>query len=276
MTGSLPLLLLQMSSLENLQIDKNKLVGSLPAEIDLPALSVFHANNNFLAGQIPDALWNCTGLTSLKLSYNAFSGILSESIGTLTSLAYLDLSSNFLAGTLPLLLGRLSTLTELSLAENNFNGTLRDIFSSFVTLQRIDISANSLSGIIPAGLFDLASVQNIALHNNLLEGGIPNNWQNAAALTLLTLYSNRLTGSVPPIASGSLQSLVSVLLSGNQLTGSMPPSVCELRFDGVGALDILWADCASTANPRIDCSSPECCTTCFPAVQRSYELVTGN
>lgn len=153
----------------------------------------------------------------------------------------------------------------MSLAGNQLTGNIRDTFSSFLDLELIDFSENQFTGAIPTRLFDLQSILKIDLHSNELDGRIPENIGNAASLEILSLHENALTGEVPSIDSGELTNLKVFFVHSNRLTGSMDQSVCELRVVGFGVLETLWTDCGETADPRIECDNPDCCTMCFPA-----------
>lgn len=113
-----------------------------------------------------------------------------------------------------------------------------------------------------SSLFDLENIRFIYLSDNEFDGPIPSNYGNAELLQDLFLDGNQLTGEVPGIAPGALTNLTEFLLQGNELTGTMPNSVCDLRTEGIGVLEDLWADCRSVP-PEIVCSQPDCCTACF-------------
>ncbi|XP_074293668.1 receptor-like protein EIX2 [Silene latifolia] len=79
---------------------------------------------NELSGEIPDGIFNLTGLVSLDLSNNNMSGSVSSEIGQLTNLELLDLSGNHLTGTIPDSLAKLSSLAILDLSNNNLSGKI--------------------------------------------------------------------------------------------------------------------------------------------------------
>jgi len=150
------------------------------------------------------------------------------------------------------------------LNENQFTGTIRDGFTQFESLDFADFSKNKFTGSLPASIFNIPTIRILYFNMNMLDGTIPLNFGSAPLLKDLYLRENALTGSVPEIEPGQLVSLTEFLVDGNLLTGTMPPSVCQLRVAGVGSLEDLWSDCGMTANPRIECSLPECCTLCYP------------
>ena len=91
----------------------NRLSGSIPSELSNLNLTLFHANNNDLVGNIPEAMWDISTLTSLRLDTNSLTGTLSRGIANLENLLVLQLDRNSISGVLPILLGRLSMLGRL-------------------------------------------------------------------------------------------------------------------------------------------------------------------
>ncbi|XP_074291582.1 receptor-like protein EIX2 [Silene latifolia] len=79
---------------------------------------------NELSGEIPDGIYNLTGLVSLDLSNNNMSGSISTEIGQLTALELLDLSRNHLTGNIPDSLAQLSSIAILDLSNNNLSGKI--------------------------------------------------------------------------------------------------------------------------------------------------------
>jgi Leucine-rich repeat (LRR) protein len=152
----------------------------------------------------------------------------------------------------------------LRVNKNFFQGTIRDSFDMWTSLDIADFGDNQFSSSIPASIFSIPTLRILYLTNNRLDGKIPANYGAPPLLRDLYLSGNMLTGPVPAIAQGQLTLLTEFIVQSNQLTGSMPPSVCALRVLGSGILDDLWSDCSATADPRIECDLPECCTLCFP------------
>lgn len=97
---------------------------------------------------------------SIKLGNDGLSGRISDSIGDLSSLTWLDLSDNDVGGTLPSSIGKLTNLIHLRL------------------------SHNSLIGTIPQELRELKRLELVHLHKNRFEGIVPtlnNDWHNASS-----------------------------------------------------------------------------------------------
>lgn len=153
-------------------------------------------------------------------------------------------------------------------------GTIRDGFDQFETLDFADFKNNQFTGSLPASIFNIPTIRILYFNNNNLDGQIPLNYGSSPVLRDLFLSGNSFTGTLPEIEPGQLVTLTEFLLNDNQLTGTMPPSVCQLRVEGVGSLDDLWSDCDPTADPRLECDLPECCTLCFPTDNSDREQVS--
>lgn len=160
----------------------------------------------------------------------------------------------------------------LLLNDNRFTGTIRDGFNQFKTLDFADFKNNHFEGSLPSTIFNIPTIRILYFNNNELDGTIPLNFGTSPVLRDLFLSGNNLSGTVPGIEPEQLVELTEFLLNDNQLTGTMPPSICQLRVDGFGILDDLWADCDSTASPMIECDLPDCCTLCFPTPDADSRL----
>ena len=119
--------ILPWSRVHILDLSSNMLQGSLP----VPPLStyLYLVPGNKLTGEIPTLMCNLTSLRWLALSYNNFSGRISQ---CLTSLS--------------------SSLFELNLKRNNLCGTIPPLCSNPSNLRMIDLSENQLQGQIPRSL----------------------------------------------------------------------------------------------------------------------------
>jgi hypothetical protein len=169
---------------------------------------------------------------------------------------------------LSLLLLHVASAVVLRVNDNQFTGTIRNGFNQWGNLDFADFRSNKFSGTLPSTIFDIPTIRILYLANNELDGPIPSNYGNAANLGDLFLSNNRLTGTIPEIEVGQLPALSELLLDNNEFIGTMPESICNLRMQGQGMLEDLWVDCSPSADPRLECDSPECCTACFPSGRR--------
>lgn len=158
-----------------------------------------------------------------------------------------------------------SSVVVFRLNDNQFAGTIADAFGPWTRLDFADFRNNQFEGTLPTTIFDIPTARVLYFSNNFFEGTIPPNFGSSSVLRDLFLSGNQLTGTIPEIEMGQLSELTELLLEDNQLTGSMAESICNLRIPGQGMLDDLWVDCGASADPRVECDAPACCTACFPA-----------
>lgn len=120
----------QLDHLQILDLQQNKLQGSLPLEwgiLGLPALKTLRLDQNNFQGGIPRewcSLGNTTHLQDLILANNALTGTLPSCLSKLAGLEDFSVMNNAMTGQLPSGLGDLSELRRLHLAGNSFNGKL--------------------------------------------------------------------------------------------------------------------------------------------------------
>jgi hypothetical protein len=152
MSSVFPDALGNMTGLQALYLYGNDMVGMIPATLQrLSRLQVVDLSVNQINGdmwEFMDRLPRCAlrRVQVLYVSETNMSGHLTERIGDMSELAYLDLSSNNPAGGIPRGIGRLSKLTRLFLLKNGLNGRLtEEHFVDMVSLEWIDLSQNKLS-----------------------------------------------------------------------------------------------------------------------------------
>ncbi|KAA8530504.1 hypothetical protein F0562_005213 [Nyssa sinensis] len=94
-----------IGNLTNLQIvllQNNKITGPIPAEIErLSKLHTLDLSDNVFTGEIPPSLGNLKSLQYMRLNNNSLSGAIPMSLVNMTQLAFLDLSYNNLSGPIP-------------------------------------------------------------------------------------------------------------------------------------------------------------------------------
>ena len=128
--GALPVEIGQMEHLQILDLQQNKLQGTLPPEwgqFGLPALKTLRLDQNNLEGEIPWEWCNLGSMTHLQdmiLANNAFSGAIPKCLSQLKSLENFSVLNNVMTGKLPSGLGDLLELRTLHLAGNGFIGEL--------------------------------------------------------------------------------------------------------------------------------------------------------
>ncbi|KAJ1263385.1 hypothetical protein BS78_09G180500 [Paspalum vaginatum] len=180
---------------------------------------------------------------SLRLSSVNIQGTLSDRIGQLTQLVYLDLSFNIgLGGTMPASIGSLSKLTTLILAGCSFTGSIPQELGNLAQLWFLALNSNKFSGNIPPTLGLLANLFWLDLADNQLTGTIPISTATAAGLDLLVntkhfhFNKNRLSGTLAGLFNSNM-TLLHILFDSNQFTGSIPAEI-----GGISSLQVLRLD----------------------------------
>lgn len=205
----------------------NKNLTAVNQVEDLKNLMELDLDNNKLAGSIPSGIWSLTHLTDLDLSDNLFAGNIPPEIGNLTELTDLDLRDNQLSGGIPHEIGDLTHLAGLNLNDNQLTGSIPAEIGNLMELIGLNLSSNQLTGSIPEEISKLKKLTILSLHDNQLTGGIPKTIGNLKNLLYLLMYQNQLTGNIPA-EIGNLKNLLTLSLSFNRLTGSTPVEIGSL------------------------------------------------
>ena len=110
-----------------------------------------------IGGPLPTSLALLTTVTSLDLSFNAFTGPISNQLvlGFNVAMKNLDLGDNQLVGQLPTSLSVFNRMTALSLSLNKLSGNLPTFLSSLSSLVTLDVKGNLFSGKVPQELCSL-------------------------------------------------------------------------------------------------------------------------
>ncbi|KAF7134641.1 hypothetical protein RHSIM_Rhsim08G0160400 [Rhododendron simsii] len=139
---------------------------------------------NFLSNwdDSDDTPCNWTGITcnpadstvfSINLPYMQLSGVISPSVGKLSSLQRLALHQNSLHGAIPSEIGNCSDLRALYLRANYLQGGIPSDIGNLSSLTIMDLSSNLLKGAIPSSLGRLTRLRSLNISTNFLSGEIP-------------------------------------------------------------------------------------------------------
>ncbi|KAF7818847.1 receptor protein kinase TMK1-like [Senna tora] len=259
LSGPLPHNFNQLSMLENIGLQNNRLNGSLPSFSGLSKLKYAYLDyNNF--DSIPvDFFDGLVSLEALALDYNNLNASTgwqfpSQLLGS-TQLTNLSCTSCNLAGSLPSFLGNLSSLSVLKFSGNNltgeipatFNGTILqvlwlnnqqgggltgpiDVVATMTSLTSLWLHGNQFTGTIPKNIGDLSSLKDLNLNGNVLVGLIPDAL-GKMELDSLDLNNNHLMGPIPKFAA------TKVTFDWNSFCQSKPGLPCA--FEVMALLEFL-------------------------------------
>ncbi|KAL3733428.1 hypothetical protein ACJRO7_022881 [Eucalyptus globulus] len=252
-TGEIPALICQFSSLQHLDLSDNNLSGNMPSCFgNITNLWSLNLSSNKLQGPLPRSLVKCVNLSTLVLSHNEFSDIFPHWLEA-SHLYTLDLQSNEFHGRINVTAFRLSfhVLEILLISNNNFIGLWPIQFFSNTSLAIIDLSnnkfggpiplpspvtyyysiaSNNISGKIPSLICNATQLEIIDLSNNSLTGSLPRCLTNFSnSLSVLNLRMNHLEGTIPQFSS-SRSSLMTLDLSRNRFEGTLPQSLVKCKY----------------------------------------------
>ncbi|KAF8034231.1 hypothetical protein BT93_C0500 [Corymbia citriodora subsp. variegata] len=124
-------------------LKSQSLPGTLPRRLfRLPYLQNFDVTRNCLNGTIPKE-WGSTKLVNISVLGNRLTGPIPKELGNISTLSRLVVEINQLSGHLPPDLGNLSQLRVLHLTSNNFSGMLPSRFAELTALQELNLFASS-------------------------------------------------------------------------------------------------------------------------------------
>ncbi|KAF3640366.1 putative protein YLS9-like [Capsicum annuum] len=176
-------------------------------------------------------------LTNLSIANNQLSGNITEEVGLIMSLEFLDLSQNMFSGSIPSKLTSLKNLVSLNLSLNSLDGTVPADFASLEKLKSIDLHSNAFSSDIMLPLTSLGEVEYVDLSSNKFVGSLDlqvGNSSFVSSIQYLNISHNNLAGELfPRDGMPYFDSLEVFDASNNQLTGTVP------SFNFVVSLRIL-------------------------------------
>ncbi|MEQ8477232.1 RHS repeat-associated core domain-containing protein [Fulvivirga sp.] len=230
----LPIITIDNSPLEFLQIANSKITGNIPQSFNkLTSLETLNLASNLIEGNIPDIFSGMTELLRLNLSENRLEGDLPSSLGSLTKLTSLTLNSiyngDYQFTSFPSSLTNLENLETLEMNYNNFQQELPANLGEMISLKHIAFYQSGLIGNLPESLGELIDLEFIVLSSgneevfnaNHLNGDFPTTLSGLTKLKRLLLRNNNLTGYIPEEIF-SFENLDYLYVSGNELSGYIP------------------------------------------------------
>ncbi|XP_043817493.1 receptor like protein 21 isoform X2 [Manihot esculenta] len=250
------------NSLRQINLQGNRFSGSIPeALLNISTLNSLDLSDNELSGTILNKSGgNLSSLRVLLLRGNHFSGFIPNWFCQLNNVSLLDLSRNSFSGSIPHCLYNLSFAREgghlyappfsdalftwgieyrgsskTPLANTYIFQAEVDEESEFVTKYRadtyknkalnymsgLDLSDNNLTGEIPYELGALSHIHALNLSHNQLTGSIPTSFSNLSEIESLDLSYNILSGQIP-VELIDLNFLEAFSVAHNNLSGRIP------------------------------------------------------
>jgi Leucine-rich repeat (LRR) protein len=222
-----------LKQLEDIENEENQFSGNLPDCLaTLPELTIVSWGRNQISGTLP---WfgrqsNITmALQSLIIDLNALTGTLPNGFGqNLPELTEIFINANHFSGTLPDSLSNATNVVTVYLATNHFSGQIPSSLKNWVRLADFSLATNALTGTIPDWFGEMPKLKTIYLNDNQFSVTIPVSLVNLTKLFSLSLSNNQLTGTLPEVF-GYLSDLNGVSVASNRLTGTIPASLSNLN-----------------------------------------------
>ncbi|XP_052177420.1 probable LRR receptor-like serine/threonine-protein kinase At1g53440 [Diospyros lotus] len=244
LTGTLPPEFVNLSFLQEIDLSRNYINGSIPTFFPQLPLTILSLLGNRISGPIPKEIGDIATLEELILEDNQLGGTLPPNLGNLSSLRRLLLSANNFTGTIPATVGNLTNLEDFRIDGSSLSGKIPDLIGKWTKIRILNMQGTSMDGPIPSAISQLKNVEELRvsdlkgpdmqfpdlqqmkklvyliLRNCLITGPIPDNIGELPALKTLDLSFNKLTGQIP----GTFESLNlnQMLLSNNSLSGAVP------------------------------------------------------
>ncbi|CAM8946952.1 unnamed protein product [Rhodiola kirilowii] len=258
--GFLPPELSDLPFIQEIDVTRNYLNGTIPPEWGKTQLVNISLLGNRLSGSIPKEIGNISTLESLVLEVNQLSGPLPPELGNLSSIKRMLLASNNFTGEIPATFAKLTTLTDFRLGDSLFSGNIPNFIQNWTNLTKLVIQGSGLTGPIPPGISLLTSItdlritdlngteqafpslesstelETIILRSCNIVGELPSYLGSMTNLTLLDLSFNKLSGKIPENFTLP-KKLDYVYLTGNSLDGSVPDWMLKLKSN---AFDISY------------------------------------
>ncbi|KAG5551537.1 hypothetical protein RHGRI_009822 [Rhododendron griersonianum] len=226
--GTLPPELARLTHLQDIDLTRNYLSGTIPSEWGSLKLVHISLLGNRLTGPIPIEFGNISTLANLTVEFNQLSGPIPAELGSLPLLEKLHLTSNNFTGELPDTLAKLTTLKDFRIGDNHFTGKIPDFIQNWVNLTKLVIQASGLDGPIPLGIGLLTKLSDLRISDlNGSQASFPP-LNNLRSLKTLILRSCNIIGPLPQYL-GTMTNLEKLLdLSFNRLSGEIPSNFISL------------------------------------------------
>ncbi|XP_058100957.1 probable LRR receptor-like serine/threonine-protein kinase At1g07650 isoform X2 [Magnolia sinica] len=252
LSGILPPGLYRLRFLQQLDLSRNFLNGTIPSEwATMRHLVGLSLMGNRLSGPFPKTLTKITTLTNLSIEGNRFSGPVPSELGNLINLQKLVLSANELTGELPATLSKLTKLADLRICSNNFSGKIPDFIQKWTQIKKLHMQGCSFKGPIPSSISALTSLADLRISDISGRGEFPP-LNKMESLKILILRNCSIYGHIP-VYIGGMEKLKNLDLSFNSLTGDIPSSFENLKrvdFMDISYNNFTWESSSPNECPQ--------------------------
>ncbi|CAH1429656.1 unnamed protein product [Lactuca virosa] len=232
LNGVLPEEFANLTFLQEIDLTRNYIGGSIPASFSQLPLIFLSIGGNRISGSIPEQLANISTLEELVVENNLLGGPLPPQLGRLSRLRRFVASANNFTGTIPVSYGNLTNLEQFRIDGSTLSGSIPDFIGNWKNLTVLDMQGTNMSGPIPTTISLLRKLKSLRISD--LAGSSSSPFPNLEAMTNmedLILRNCLLTGPMPKYIDGGYDDLKNIDLSFNQLNGSIPELFQFIDFD---------------------------------------------
>jgi hypothetical protein len=216
-TGRVPPQVASLAALTRMELQHNRLAGSLPRMETMRSLAHLDVSGNALSGPLLDALPR--QVVSVVARDNSLSGPLrAAAFRALPAMQVLDLTGNALTGAVPGAAFEHPALEQLRLGSNRL-GAVEEASDGGASSQlvEVDLSGNTITGRLPGCLGAMPRLAMVGLDRNRFVGGIPDTY--AVRVSVEEVTDRRV-----PFAK--------LMLQGNYLCGALPRQMRQIKEGG--------------------------------------------
>ncbi|KAK6773487.1 hypothetical protein RDI58_028725 [Solanum bulbocastanum] len=237
MTGILPPEFAYLTHLQELDLTRNYLSGSIPSSYGQLRVTIF--------GPIPKELGDIFTLEELVLENNLLEGPLPPNLGSLNRLKKMFLSANNLNGTIPENFSNLKNMTDFRIDGTSISGTIPDFIGNWTKMDRLDIQGTSMEGPIPSTIYQLKNMTELRISDLRGEQMQFPNLQGLTNMERLDLSNNMLNDTIPD--TFEQLNFDNMLLGNNTLSGAIPSWM--LSMSGRKNIDLSYNNFTHTSTP---------------------------
>ncbi|KAI4304436.1 hypothetical protein MLD38_039946 [Melastoma candidum] len=197
LSGEIPKMLGNITSLTYLCLEANQFVGTIPSEIgSLTNLKTLLLSSNVLTGSLPASFAGLVNLTDFRIDDNNLTGAIPEYIQNWKQLQRFEVHASGLEGPIPAKISLLSAMEELRISDMVTPAQQFPDVTNMTALVKLVLRNCNLSGAIPQDIWTMTYLQVLDVSFNNLVGQIPATI-TAKTLRFIFLTGNKMTGPVP-------------------------------------------------------------------------------